>query len=499
MKISFTKPEIPATGTYVVGVHEDRKLTPAATSLDKRTRGQVTAALAASRFKGRKGETLDILAPRGVGVRRIVLLGLGKPADLGSLRLQRIGGALLAHLNRVGEGVATIAVDVIADATPALPAVAAQLAYGAKLRSYRFDKYRTSEKPDHKPTMKTLNLALADFAGARKLFAPLSKIADGVNLARDVVSEPPNVIYPATFADRCKELAELGVKVEILDEKQMAKLGMGALLGVAQGSARPPRIVVMEWQGASDKHAAPIAFCGKGVTFDTGGISLKPSAGMEDMKWDMAGAGAVLGLMTALAGRKAKVNAVGVVGLVENMPDGNAQRPSDIVTAMSGRTIEVLNTDAEGRLVLADVCWYTQDRFKPVAMIDLATLTGAIIIALGHEYAGLFANNDELAGRLLAAGRSTGDKLWRMPLGEVFDRMIDSDAADVKNIAGDRGAGSTIGAVFIQRFVNDVPWAHLDIAGVAWTKKDHATTPKGATAFGVRLLDRLVADAYEEK
>lgn len=498
MKIAFAKPALPNTGSYVVGVHEDRKLTGAAAALDKRTRGMVAAALAASRFRGRKGETLDILSPRGVSMRRIVLLGLGKPADLGSLRLQRIGGALLAHLNRVGESAATVAVDVLSDGTPALPVVAAHLAYGARLRAYRFDRYRTSEKPDHKPSLRSLSFALDDANGARRLFAPLSKIADGVDLARDVVSEPPNVVYPESFAERCKALGELGVEVEILDEKQMAKLGMGALLGVAQGSARPPRIVVMQWRGAADPKAAPLAFCGKGVTFDTGGISLKPAPGMEDMKWDMAGAGAVLGLMAALAGRKARVNAVGVVGLVENMPDGNAQRPGDIVKAMSGRTIEVLNTDAEGRLVLADVCWYTQDRFKPRAMIDLATLTGAIIIALGHEFAGLFANDDELASRLEAAGRATGEKLWRMPLGDVFDRMIDFDAADVKNIASDRGAGSTIGAVFIQRFVNGVPWAHLDIAGMAWSKKDHAITPKGATAYGVRLLERLVARHYEE-
>jgi len=498
MKIAFAKPAAPNTGSYVVGVHEDRKLTAAAAALDKRTRGMLAAALAASRFRGRKGETLDILSPRGVSARRVVLLGLGKPADLGSLRLQRIGGALLAHLNRVGESTATVAVDVLSDGTPALPVVAANLAYGARLRAYRFDRYRTSEKPDHKPSLRSLSFALEDANGARKLFAPLARIAEGVDLARDVVSEPPNVVYPESFAERCKALEGLGVEVEVLDEKQMAKLGMGALLGVAQGSARPPRMVVMQWRGAADPKAAPLAFCGKGVTFDTGGISLKPAPGMEDMKWDMAGAGAVLGLMAALAGRKARVNAVGVVGLVENMPDGNAQRPGDIVKAMSGRTIEVLNTDAEGRLVLADVCWYTQDRFKPRAMVDLATLTGAIIIALGHEYAGLFANDDEIAARLEAAGRATGEKLWRMPLGDVFDRMIDSDAADVKNIASDRGAGSTIGAVFIQRFVNGVPWAHLDIAGMAWSKKDHAITPKGATAYGVRLLERLVARHYEE-
>ncbi len=499
MKIAFARPEMPKTGAYVVGVHEDRKLTAAATDLDARSGGQITAALSASRFKGRKGETLDILAPKGIDARRIVLLGFGKPADLGTLRLQRIGGSLAAHLNRTGESAATVAVDVLADGGPAMPAVAANLAYGARLRTWRFDKYRTGEKPEQKPTLSTLTFGVADPAAARKLYGPLSRVADGVDLAREVISEPANVIYPQSFAERCKDLRQLGVSVEILDEKQMARLGMGALLGVAQGSARPPRLVVMEWRGAGSKRAAPIVFCGKGVTFDTGGISLKPAAGMEDMKWDMAGAGAVLGTMAALAGRKARVNAVGIVGLVENMPDGNAQRPGDIVKAMSGRTIEVLNTDAEGRLVLADVCWYAQERFKPAAMIDLATLTGASIIALGHEYGGLFANDDELARRLEAAGRSTGERLWRMPLGESFDRMIDSDAADVKNIASDRGAGSTIGAVFIQRFVNNVPWAHLDIAGMVWSKKDHALTAKGAPAYGVRLLARLVAAHYEEK
>ena len=277
----------------------------------------------------------------------------------------------------------------------------------------------------------------------------------------------------------------------------MRELGMGALLGVAQGSVRPPRLVVMEHRGGP-ADTAPIAFIGKGVTFDTGGISIKPAAGMGDMKWDMAGAGAVIGLMRLLGARKARVNAVGIVGLVENMPSGSAQRPGDIVRSMSGQTIEVLNTDAEGRLVLADALWYCQDRFKPQLMVDLATLTGAIIVALGNEYAGLFANNDELAERLIAAGKAVGEKLWRMPLGDSYDRAIDSDAADVKNIGGDRGAGSTIGAQFIKRFVNDVPWAHLDIAGVAWSKKDSATVPKGATAFGVRLLDRFVAEHYEK-
>ena len=294
------------------------------------------------------------------------------------------------------------------------------------------------------------------------------------------------------------ELRELGIDVEVLDEKKMKKLGFGALLGVGQGSVRPPRLVIMRWLGAKDKAAAPLAFVGKGITFDTGGISLKPGPGMEDMKWDMAGAGAVFGAMKAIAGRKAKANVVGVLALAENMPDGNAQRPGDIVTSLSGQTIEVLNTDAEGRLVLADALWYTQDRFKPRLMIDLATLTGAVIIALGSEYAAVFSNSDELVERLQASGKAVGENLWRLPLGDSYDREIDCDAADMKNISSGREAGSTIGAVFLQRFVNSVPWAHLDIAGTAWSKKDKPTVPKGATGYGVRLLDRLVAQYYED-
>jgi len=315
------------------------------------------------------------------------------------------------------------------------------------------------------------------------------------------VSEPANELYPESMAERAAALAgpDLpGLTVEILDDNRMRELGMGALLAVGQGSVRPPRVVVMQYRGAA-ADVAPLGFIGKGVTFDTGGISIKPAAGMGDMKWDMAGAGVVIGLLRLLAARKARVNAVGIVGLVENMPSGNAVRPGDIVRSMSGQTIEVLNTDAEGRLVLADVLWYCQDRFKPKLMIDLATLTGAVIVALGNDNAGLFANNDELADRLIAAGKAVGEPLWRLPLGDTYDRAIDSDAADVKNIAGDRAAGSIIGAQFVQRFVNNVPWAHLDIAGVAWSKKDAPTVPKGATAFGVRLLDRFVADYYEKE
>jgi leucyl aminopeptidase len=313
------------------------------------------------------------------------------------------------------------------------------------------------------------------------------------------VAEPANVIYPETLAEQACTLERYGVAVEVLDEGAMRELGMGALLGVAQGSARPPRLVVMQWHGAGAHQPAPLAFIGKGVTFDTGGISIKPAAGMGDMKWDMAGSAVVIGLMRLLAARKAKVNAVGIVGLVENMPSGTAQRPGDIVTSMSGQTIEVLNTDAEGRLVLADAMWYCQDRFKPALMIDLATLTGAVIVALGHNNAGLFANDDELADRLIAAGKAVGEEVWRLPLADAYDRDLESDAADVKNIGGGRAAGSITAAQFLQRFVNKVPWAHLDIAGMAWSSKDAPTVPKGATAFGVRLLDRFVARHHEEE
>jgi leucyl aminopeptidase len=319
-------------------------------------------------------------------------------------------------------------------------------------------------------------------------------------MTRDLVSEPANELYPESFADQCKELASLGIKVQILDEAKMERLGMGALLGVGQGSRRESRLVVMKWNGDTRKNAPkkPLAFVGKGVCFDTGGISLKPGPGMEEMKWDMGGAGTVTGLMKALAGRKAKVNAVGVIGLVENMPDGNAQRPGDIVKSMSGQTIEILNTDAEGRLVLADALWYTQKTFKPEFMIDLATLTGAIIIALGHENAGLFSNNDDLSDKLYKAGQDVDEGVWRFPLSSAYAKQTKSPIADLQNIGtGGRGAGSIVAAEFLQKFVNDVPWVHLDIAGMAWSKQDKPTVPKGGTGYGVRLLNQFVKENYE--
>jgi len=501
MKISFTEPDLPSSGAVVVGIWEGKVLTPAARRLDEAAGGAITRALSApSRFNGKKDELLPIVGPANLSASRIVLAGLGKPESVDSRSLQQLGGNLVAHLNGAGEEEATLMIDAAETSPIGQTEASAEIAFGAQLRSYRFDKYKTKQKPEQKPSLARLRVGTSGASTAKRAYQPLEKAAAAVFLTRDLVSEPANVIYPETLAAEAERLGEFGIDVEILDERKMRELGMNALLAVGQGSARPPRVVVMQWhgvKGTGGTRSQPLAFVGKGVTFDTGGISIKPAAGMGDMKWDMAGSAVVIGLMRLLATRKAAVNAVGIVGLVENMPSGTAQRPGDIVTSMSGQTIEVLNTDAEGRLVLADALWYCQDRFKPRLIVDLATLTGAVIVALGHHRAGLFSNNDELADRLIEAGKTVGEQVWRLPLAESYDREIDSDAADVKNIGGGRAAGSIIGAQFLQRFVNDVPWAHLDIAGTAWSTKDAPTVPKGATAFGVRLLDRMVSQYYE--
>ena len=373
---------------------------------------------------------------------------------------------------------------------------AADVALGASMRAYAFDRYKTKRKDgDEGPSKARMTLAVADVAAARKAWGVKQAVLEGVVLARDLVNEPPNVLYPVEFARRAAQLRKLGVGVEILDMKAMRKLGMGALLGVGQGSVRESRIAIMRWNGGK-KGTPPLAFIGKGVCFDTGGISIKPAGSMEDMKGDMAGAACVVGLMHALAGRKAKVNAIGAIGLVENMPDGNAQRPGDIVTSMSGQTIEIINTDAEGRLVLADVVHYVNTRFKPKFMIDLATLTGAIIVALGQDYAGMFANDDKLSEQLTKAGLETGERVWRMPLGPEYDKLIDSKFADMKNTGG-RSGGSITAAQFIGRFVGKTPWAHLDIAGTGFASGSSDINRSWGSGWGVRLLDRLVAEEYE--
>ncbi len=497
MKISFAAKSLPKKQAIIAAVLEDKRLSPTAESLDGLTEGAVKRAIAGSRFSGKLGEMLEILAPPQIENSRILLVGLGAPDKVTARDIEDLGGSLVARLNAVGERAAAVSIDSIENATLEPSERAAHGAFGALLRSYRFDKYLTKEKPEQKPSLEKLTIMSESAAKARKTFRELEQIAEGVFLTRDLVSEPANILYPASLAEEAKQLEKLGVKVEVLGEKAMQKLGMGALLGVGQGSVRESQLLVMQWNGAA-KSSKPLAFVGKGVTFDTGGISIKPAAGMEDMKWDMGGSGVVVGLMRALAGRKAKVNAVGVCGLVENMPSANAQRPGDIVTSMSGQTIEVLNTDAEGRLVLADALWYTQEKFKPQAIVDLATLTGAIIISLGHEHAGLFSNDDDLSGGLTAAGKAVGEKVWRLPMGEAYDKQINCDAADMKNIGGGRAGGSITAAQFLQRFIQEgVPWAHLDIAGVTWTSKDKPTVPKGGTGFGVRLLDRWVADDHE--
>jgi len=498
MTIAFGPSAIPESGALVAGALEGKALGPTATTLDELTGGQLRRAMERARFKGEKGETLVVPAPHGVTLDRIVLVGLGAADTIDSAAMEAVGGAAMACVCGLGDEIAALAIDHPEgmDLDPAT--AAAHAALGARLRSYRFDKYRTKEKPEEKPALTAFTVLCDDPKAAEAAFVPLDAVAEGVRLTRDLVSEPANVIYPESFVEAVRELEDLGVSVDVLDEAKMRKLGMGALLGVAQGSARPPRLLVLEYRGADDKKAAPLALVGKGVTFDSGGISIKPAAGMEDMKWDMGGAGVVAGTIKALAGRKAKANVVGLCGLVENMPSGTAQRPGDVVTSASGQTIEVINTDAEGRLVLADVLWYAQDRFKPSRIIDLATLTGAIIISLGSEHAGLFTNDDDLALALTEAGLEVGEKVWRMPLGEAYDKMIRSDIADMKN-TGNREAGSITAAQFLQRFITDkTPWAHLDIAGVTWSKKDAATVPKGGTGFGVRLLDRLVADLLEK-
>ncbi|OJX70888.1 leucyl aminopeptidase [Magnetospirillum sp. 64-120] len=496
MKISFAKPHLPDQGAIVVGVLENKVFTPTAQALDDLSGGGIKRAVDASKFTGKKDQVLTILAPAGTKVSRVVLVGLGKADSIDAQAAQSFGGTGLAQVLSSGDSQVAVAIDAVPGLKISEADFAANAAFGALLRSYRFDKYFTKEKKEDKPSVKKLAVLTAA-PGAKTAFAPLEAIAEGVFLTRDVVSEPANVIYPESLAAQCKTLTELGVEVEILGEKQMKKLGMGSLLGVGQGSDRESQLVVMRWLGAKDKDAQPVAFIGKGVCFDTGGISIKPAGGMEDMKWDMAGAGAVIGAIKALAGRKAKANVVGVVGLVENMPSGNAQRPGDVVTSMSGQTIEVINTDAEGRLVLADALWYTKETYKPKIMVDLATLTGAIIISLGGEHAGLFSNDDKLADKLTKAGTAVGESLWRLPMGDAYDKQLKSDIADMKNVGGREG-GSITAAQFLKRFVGDVAWAHLDIAGTAWSKKDTATCAKGATAFGVRLLDRLVADHYED-
>jgi leucyl aminopeptidase len=491
MKISFAS-DRPA-GAYALAIplwNEDMVVDRLA-GLDAGARAVAARAAEAQRFEREAASLAEVFVAEGEGARRLLLVGLGDRRQDEAL-YEKVGGALVAKLLVSGETRLVIDLSGLGLDSEA----AARIGFGAAARSWRYDVYRTKLPKKQKPTLEEVVIVGAG-DGAAEAWDRREALLAGLSLTRELVTEPANIIFPESFVERCRERLEpLGVEFEVLDEAQMGELGMGALLGVGQGSVRPSRLLAMRWNGGA-AGAKPVVLVGKGITFDTGGISIKPALGMEAMKWDMGGAGAVAGAMAALAGRKAKANIVGVCALAENMPDGKAQRPGDVVTSLSGQTIEVINTDAEGRLVLSDAITWAQRQYKPEVVVDLATLTGAMIIALGHEYAGMFSNDDGLAAQLIAAGTESGDKLWRMPLGEPYDKLIESQIADMKNV-GPREGGSITAAVFLQRFVEaGVKWAHLDIAGMAWADKASHLYDKGATGFGVALLDRFVAANHE--
>lgn len=491
--IAFAKPNKIASGTlFILSTDKNGQSATARENAGP----ALDRAIASAEFKGKLASTIEVLVPEATGLDRLHVVGTGALDKLDENAWLKLGGTVGGKLASLTS--ASVLLD-LPDATVSAEN-AADFALGLLLRAYSFDKYKSKkdDKKDEKAEPKTatkVTILVNDTAAAKKAFVSREAVYQGVINARDLVNEPANILGTLEFASKAKELEKLGVEVDILGEKEMKKLGMGALLGVAQGSVRPPRMVIMKWNGGKGK-AKPIAFIGKGVVFDSGGISIKPAAGMEDMKGDMGGAAAVTGLMHVLAARKAKANVIGIIGLVENMVDANAQRPGDIVTAMSGTTIEVLNTDAEGRLVLADALHYCRTKFEPEFMVNLATLTGAILVALGNAHAGLFSNNDELSTRLTEAGIATGERLWRMPMGPEYDKLIDSTNADVKNIGG-RYAGSITAAQFLQRFVGDTKWAHLDIAGTAMGSPSSEINAGWASGYGVRLLDRLVSSHYE--
>ena len=503
--VSFTKKEDSKADTVVIGVFQDNKLTSSAKEINERENGLVSGCLNGNqRFKGKNGESLIIPVDRK-HLKRIIIMGLGKADKLDKISFESLGGKLYGVLQTTSAQNVNIHLDGIEDLKDSTTAeTAAHLALGLRLKSYKFDKYKSKKEDEPHINLDAVSIITDAYSAAKNLFDTLDAAAKGVFLARDLVNEPPNTLHPESYADLIKnELKPLGVDIEILDEKKMQKLGFEALLAVGQGSIRESRVVIMKWNGGgktkkSDK--APIALVGKGVTFDTGGISLKPGAEMDLMKMDMGGSAAVVGTMKAIAERKAKANVIGIVGLVENMPSDRAYRPGDIIKSHSGKTIEVLNTDAEGRLVLADIMTYIQDNYKPEVVIDLATLTGAIMVALGYEYCGAFANDNALWDQLEKASKNTGEKFWRMPLDEAYRKEMESEIADLKNLGSlGRYGGACSAAGFLEHFVQEgTKWAHIDIAGTAWWKSDKPTTPKGGTGFAVRTLNELIANHFEK-
>ncbi len=499
LEILFSKAPHKNSEAAVICFYDNKESSKSVESLNYELNGFVDHVLEKSKsFKGKFGEIEILMLSNGSSYDHLVLLGCGDKDKFSNIEAEKLGGKLLAALESSKvESIEFFADNDLKDSGILM----AHLGAGMKLRSYKFEQYKNPDADDEKFELTSAHFVLFDSDIAQNIYDVQACINEGVFFARDLVNEPPNELYPDIYAKRIKaQLKPLGVEIDIFDEKKMRKLGMGALLAVGQGSVNAPRMVVMRWKGNKASSAPPLAFVGKGVTFDTGGISLKPGAGMEDMKMDMGGSAAVVGLMKSLALRKAKVNVVAVVGLVENMPSARAYRPADIVKAYNGKTIEVLNTDAEGRLVLADALSYVQDIYKPEIVIDLATLTGAIIMALGHEYCGTFSNDDELWCNMDLAGAATDEKLWRMPLDKIWKDEMDGTISDIQNMAKSKcGAGSATAAGFLWNFIEeDTKWAHMDIAGTAWIKSDKDITPKYGTGFGVRVLDRFIADNYEE-
>jgi leucyl aminopeptidase len=497
MKIDYVA-KLPAKAdALVLFASDDRKLHGQAGEIDRDCGGALSRALAAPRFTGKRGQLLDVLSPAGGKYRRILLVGLGASREVSVLAAREIGAAIVAHLQVEHEPAATVIVDLPKDVKLEAGSFAANVALGAKLRNYRFNKYRRQQPADEPKAMKALQIVTAAQSSAKKSAERLDAIAGGVELARDLVNEPPVAIYPETFVQRVKELTKLGVEVKALDEKDMAKLGMGGILAVGNGSKHPPRLLVLRWKGGKGgkKGDGPVALVGKGVCFDSGGLCIKTGPQMETMKGDMAGGAAVVGAIRALAERKAAIDVVGVVALVENMPSGTAFKPGDIVTTLAGKTMEIFDTDAEGRVILVDALWYTAQQFKPRCIIDLATLTYSVMQALGKYFTGLFSNDDKLARDLTQAGELVGERLWRLPLDPAYEQDLISTMADLRQFAPDSDkADAAYAAALLHQFVDGHSWAHLDIASKEFATKDKSMTPTGGTGYAVTLLEQFVAD-----
>ena len=488
MKVSFVNKLSEKKETLVIV--SDKSSMPKIAGLGQKTLNSINLAIKNENFKFNKLQTLEIISSDKLGYSKIIIIGLGEDPSI-SLRESDLIGVKITQLNSKTNS----NIDVLVSKNISNDESMLRIGYGSILATYKFDKYKSKKsKTNFSKTIKLVSNK--NSRSLSKKFNHNKSVAQGVFLARDLVNEPSNILNPEDYAKRIKGLSKYGLKVEVLNEVKMKKLGMDSLLGVGRGSQYDSQLVIIKWDGLKTKKTKPLCFVGKGVCFDSGGISLKPGNKMEEMIGDMGGSAAVVGLMKSLALRKAKANVVGIVGLVENMPDGTAQKPGDIVNTMSGQTIEIQNTDAEGRLVLADALWYAQDRFKPEFIIDLATLTGAIVMSLGNKMAGIFSNNDSLSDKLFIAGEESGDLVWRLPLSSSYDKMINSQFADMKNI-GMGGAGSITAAQFLKRFVNKVPWVHVDIAGTATGMEKNSINTSWATGFGVHLLDTLVSKFYE--